>query len=106
MSLDDDIAQFLAQAESKPAVSKLEPYADLIRALRQRRWTYQQIAQVLRERFGLSVAVSTIHNFQKVRAKRQQRTTTDQYPMSQPALSSGAGKRSQSQRPRFHLDPL
>lgn len=101
MSLDDDINAFLVTAEQRPAASKLEPYAELIRTLRQRRWTFVEIAAALRDRFGLNVAPSTIHNFIKVRAKRKPvidaptHNRTPESPTAQPTTTK---------RPRFHLD--
>jgi transposase len=53
MNTDDKIWAFLARAKSRPAPSKLDPYHELIRGLRQRRWTYQQIAAVLRDEFAV-----------------------------------------------------
>jgi IS30 family transposase len=70
MSLDDQIAKFLADADARPARSKLEPYAGLIRELRQRRWTFRKIADALREQFAITASPSTIHDFAKVRARR------------------------------------
>jgi transposase len=68
MNLDDQIAKFLADADARPARSKLEPYAKLIRELRQRRWTYRKIAAALADRFGIRASPSTIHDFLRVRA--------------------------------------
>jgi IS30 family transposase len=70
MNLDDQIAKFLADADARPARSKLDPYADMIRELRQRRWTFRKIAAALRERFAVSASPSTIHDFTRVRARR------------------------------------
>jgi hypothetical protein len=98
MSLQDKIAAFLAQAETKSAPSKLEPYAELIRQLRQRRWTYQRIAIALRDDFCVSVAPSTIHAFVKVRAKKKSvpaLPTPD--TLSPPPISP-------ARKPRFNLD--
>ncbi|MBI2516005.1 MAG: helix-turn-helix domain-containing protein [Opitutae bacterium] len=97
MSLDQKIAAFLAQADTRPAPSKLEPYAELITQLRQRRWTYQRIATALREMFDLSVAPSTIHNFQKVRQRRA--SSLPERPPSMISAQVGSVK-----RPRFNLD--
>jgi hypothetical protein len=101
MSLEDEIASFLAEAEGQPPASKLEPYAELIRSLRQRRWTFAQIAHALRERFNLSVAPSTIHSFLKVRAGRRPPTQTPYPGLSSPG---GTPARIPPPRPRYHLD--
>ncbi|MFT3784081.1 MAG: hypothetical protein QM790_18905 [Nibricoccus sp.] len=94
MSLENKISEFLAQADTKPAASKLEPYAELIRTLRQRRWTYQQIAIAMKEQFGVTVAASTMHNFVKVRAKKKLVIGT----------SKSCPPAADFKRPRFNLD--
>lgn len=71
MNTEEKIADFLARAETRPPLSKLDPYHQLIRGLRQRRWTYQEIAVTLCKEFGVRVAASTIHAFMKVRANRR-----------------------------------
>jgi hypothetical protein len=71
--MDDALRQLIdAEPETTPR-SKLEPYYDVIRELRRKRRTYQQIAQFLAEHLQLSVAPSTIHAFVAVRAKRRSR---------------------------------
>ena len=66
MDLEKKIAQFLATVESKPARSRLEPYDALIRALRQKRWTYKAIADALESEFGLRVNPKTIWDYLNV----------------------------------------
>jgi len=99
MSLDDQIANFLAKADDRPAQSKLEPYADLIRGLRERRWTYRRIAVTLREQFGVATGSSTINDFVRVRARR---------PQKQPLPASRAPEPLEPtptpRKRRFHLD--
>jgi hypothetical protein len=51
--------------------SKLEPYYEVIRALRKKRYTYQEIAQFLASEAGITAAASTIHAFVAVRARRR-----------------------------------
>jgi hypothetical protein len=55
----------------KPPRSKLEPYRELIRELRLKRWSYREIAALFEEKLKLAVAPSTLHNFVKVRAKQR-----------------------------------
>lgn len=97
MSTDVKIADFLARAEERPAPSKLEPYHELIRTLRQRRWAYTEIAVALRDEFGISAAPSTIHAFVKVRAKR--RASPALPPADSPLIAPAP-----TRKPRFHLD--
>ncbi len=98
MSLDEQIADFLATADDRPPRSKLEPYADLIRGLRQRRWTYRKIAAALRERFGLATGKSSIHDFVRVRARRPALEPPPGNEQPAPPPSPTPRKR------RFHLD--
>jgi hypothetical protein len=99
MDLDQQITDFLARAGTNPAASKLVPYAELIRQLRQRRWPYQRIADALRNDFGVSVAPSTIHAFVKVRAKQKGGLV-----MSPPNFPIPSASPAKPIRPRFHLD--
>lgn len=94
MNTEDKIIAFLARAETRPAPSKLDAYHQLIRTLRQRRWTYKEIAMALRVEFGVSAAPSTIHAFVNVRSKRPPSSSTDG------ALESHLLLR----KPRFRLD--
>lgn len=102
MSLDQHITDFLAKAGAKPATSKLEPYAGLVRTLRQRRWTYLQIVQALRDEFGLIVAPSTVHAFVKARAGKRKGVLTMSTPESPEARADAPVP---AKRPRFNLDP-
>jgi len=98
MSIPEKIRTFLETAPEYPAKSKLEPYADLIRTLRRKRWTYQQIAEALKTEFNLSTASSTIHNFIKVRAKQKRRAVVDT-----PSTPSPVAPQS-TKRARFNID--
>lgn len=55
----------------KPFQSKLEPYYDLIRDLREKQWSYRKIAEALGTEHGLNVSANAIFSFVKVRAKRR-----------------------------------
>jgi transposase len=97
VNTEDKIMDFLARAETRPAASKLDTYHELIRTLRQRRWTYREIAAVLRDEFGVSAAPSTIHAFMKVRARKKAMASPPS-PVPEPTAQSS------QRRPRFHLD--
>ncbi len=99
MSLDDQIADFLAKADGRPPRSRLEPYAELIRELRQRRWSYREIAVALRERFSVPTGPSTINDFVRVRARQPQREPLPAaHALEPPEQSPTRRKR------RFHLE--
>lgn len=102
MSLDEKIGNFLARAASKEAASKLEPFAELIRTLRQRRWTYTEIADTLRTEFGVMVHRTTVHAFVKVRSGNKTGPLTMQAPL--PSNGPGATAATSPKRQRFNLD--
>ena len=105
MNLEQKITAFLATAETQPPQSKLEPYTELIRSLRQKRWPYHRIAKALQDDFGIKAAPSSIHNFVKVRAKKIDRcviappTTTSALSLNPTPPAVPVIK-----RPRFNLD--
>lgn len=96
MNTEEKINDFLARAETRPAASKLDAYHELIRTLRQRRWTYKEIASALRDEFGVKAAPSTIHAFVKVRA--QKKAVASLPPPDHEPTPPPLG------RPRFRLD--
>jgi hypothetical protein len=67
--MDDKIRAVLDRMPEKGR-SKLEPHADVIRDLRRKGHTYEEIAQFFAERLNIKVAPSTIHAFVRVRARR------------------------------------
>lgn len=102
MSLDEKIGTFLAIAATKEAASKLEPYAELIRTLRQRRWTYTEIAETLRTEFGLTVHRTTVHAFVKARSGNKWGPLTMPAPL--PSNGPGTTTATSPKRQRFNLD--
>ena len=65
------MSHLLPSSRGKPFRSKLEPFAEIIRELRRKRNSYQEIRRKLREEHGLSASCSTIFSFVKVRSKRR-----------------------------------
>ena len=61
--MDPRFEAVLKRLPQKRSRSCLEPYSDLIREMRKRGCCYREIAQVLREEFGLKVGMSTINDF-------------------------------------------
>lgn len=57
--MDNEIRKAVAEMPEKSR-SKLEPHADVIRELRRKGRTYEDIANFFAERFDLKVAPSTI----------------------------------------------
>lgn len=71
----------------KPARSKLEPYAELIRELRKRGRSYREIASILEERCGLTVGIHTVYNFVQVRRKAKGKTSIGEREKAAPSSS-------------------
>src|SRR5260370_703179 len=69
--MSGNFQDLLRNVPEKPPRSKLEPYRELIRELRLKRWSYREIAALFEEKLTLEVAPSTLHNFVKVRAKQR-----------------------------------
>lgn len=62
----DDLKAIFDSLPPKPPRSRLEPYGELIREMREHGWTYREIAKVLAEKCDLRVAASTVHHFVRV----------------------------------------
>lgn len=71
--MDESFQAILDGLPPKPGRSKLEPYLEFIRELRRRGRSYQEIAQILRDRCGVTTAVHTVYNFVRVREKPAKR---------------------------------
>lgn len=93
--MDEKLRHLIKEMPERPPRSKLEAHADVIRELRRKRRTYQEIAAFFREHLQVSVAPSTIHDFVKTRARRaRQALTTPELPISlPPAISDGGDQR-------------
>ena len=61
--MNEELQSILDQMPARPPRSKLEPYRDLIRNLRQKRKTYREIAAFLHQHCNVGVHYSTIYDF-------------------------------------------
>ncbi len=75
--MNDKIRAVLEGTPDKPPRSKLEPHQDVIRELRRKGRTYEDIAQFFAVHLDLKVAPSTIYAFVQVRARRRKRLRTE-----------------------------
>jgi hypothetical protein len=78
--MDEKLRALLDQMPQKPPRSKLEPHIEVIRELRRRGQTYQEIAQFFAEHLNLTVSASTIHYFVRLRARRRQKPQPIELP--------------------------
>jgi hypothetical protein len=78
--MDERLRALIDQIPEKPPRSKLEPHLDVIRELRRKGRTYQEIAEFFGEHLNVTVAASTIHAFVQVRARRRQRKPPIELP--------------------------
>lgn len=78
--MDDETRAALDEIAQKAPRSKLEPYQDVIRQLRRKGHTYEEVAQFFAEKLNLKVAPSTIYAFVRVRARRHHRLRVELPP--------------------------
>jgi IS30 family transposase len=64
----DKLQDILNALPEKPPRSRLETYRELIDQLRQRGWTYRDIAGILADKCHLTVSISTLHDFVRLRS--------------------------------------
>lgn len=101
--MDPRFEAVLKHLPQKRHRSCLEPYSDLIREMRKRGCCYREIAQVLREEFGLKVGMSTINDFVLSRQKsthgnRESFSGTDRTPKDR--MDRGRQQKATQELPR------
>ena len=74
--MDKQLKDILKSLPPRRPRSRLEPYADLIAAMRRRDWPFRDIARVLAERCNINVSPSNVHHFVKVRTVKSNRRKT------------------------------
>jgi hypothetical protein len=67
--MDEHIRKLLDNIPERRPRSRLEPHIDVIRELRRKRRSYQEIAAFFKEHLKIPVAPSTIYEFVKSRAR-------------------------------------
>jgi len=91
--MDERLRALIDQIPEKPPRSKLEPHLDVIRELRRKGRTYQEIAQFFGEHLKVTVAASTIHAFVHVRARRrQQKPPVELPPTAEPRMENATAE--------------
>lgn len=73
-SMGGQFQDILDSLPEKPPRSRLEPYRELIDELRRRGRTFREIADLLGEKCHVETAASTIHDFVRIRSRREQRS--------------------------------
>jgi len=99
--MDAYLRELVAAVPAAPLRSKLEPYYDVIRELRRKRCTYQQVATFFTERLGIRVSPSTVHAFVAVRAKRGRKS-----PYELPMIEAPDRAESPPAQPSEVPDPI
>jgi len=67
--MDETIRKLLDNIPERQPRSKLEPHIDVIRELRRKRRSYQEISGFFKEHLKIPVAPSTLYEFVKARAR-------------------------------------
>jgi hypothetical protein len=95
--MDERLRALIDQIPEKPPRSKLEPHLEVIRELRRKARTYQEIAQFFAEHLNVTVAASTIHAFVQVRARRRQRKPPIELPSAtEPRMVTAAAENAEA----------
>jgi len=98
--VDEKLRALLDQMPEKPPRSKLEPHLEVIRQLRRKGRTYQEISQFFSEHLNLNVAASTIFYFVQVRARRgQKRPQVELPPVTAPGIETKLESEGTAPRP-------
>jgi IS30 family transposase len=66
--MEDKFQDILNNLPEQPPRSRLEMYRELIDELRRRGWPYRDIVGILADKCHVSVSVSTLHDFVRVRS--------------------------------------
>src|ERR1700761_1998876 len=84
----DDIQELLDTLPDDQPRSRLEQHRELILRLRRQGRTYRRIRQILSEKRGITVALSTLHEFVELRARRTAArvTTGEMTPIPVPMM--------------------
>ena len=69
--MENKFRDILNSVTTKPGRSRLEPYGELIDALRRRGLTYRDIAGVLAEKCDFQISKSAINDFVRARSRRK-----------------------------------
>ena len=86
--------------------SRLEPFVDFIRAQRQQRKTWQEIAEALRTEKGCAITFQGLHQFSRRYVKRQARPHwEDESVLSQPAHPTVAATKREPDQPILAATP-
>jgi len=91
--MDEKFKELLKTVMPQTGRSRLEPYGELIDELRLLGLPYREIASLLTEKYELHVTKSTIHDFVRVRLRRQKkvakRATKEAAQATAPAPARG-----------------
>ena len=75
--MDETIRKLLDSIPERQPRSKLEPHIDVIRELRRKRRSYQEISVFFKEHLKIPVAPSTLYEFVKSRARPVKKTMVE-----------------------------
>lgn len=87
--------------------SRVEPFVDFIRAQRQQRKTWQEIAERLCTEKGCAITFQGLHQFYRRYLKRQALAHWEHQPvLSQPACPNGSASRPEQSKPMLAATPM
>ena len=66
--MDSAVEDIIRVLPARTRASRLAPYGQLIDELRDREWSFRDIAKVLKDQFGVKVSYRNVHHFVRSRA--------------------------------------
>ena len=78
--MEGEFQDILDSLPEKPPRSRLEPYRELIDELRRRGRTFREIASILAEKCRVETGASTIHDFVRIRSRKEQQSPRQSSP--------------------------
>jgi hypothetical protein len=78
--MDETLRAMLETLPPRRRLSKLDPYAALIRELRRRGRSYRDIVAILREHCGVQVGLHAVYHFVQGRAQKKRRPPREHQP--------------------------
>ena len=104
--MDDRLKDILDALPAKLPRSRLEPYREFIEELRRRGRTYRDIAGILAEKCQVQVSASGVHDFVRIRSRREQRSSRRDPKGTTKSMTAPAIQRTATVAPAAPVDDV
>lgn len=87
------LEQIMTEFPDHAPRSKLEPYLDLIRELRRKRYPYREIAQILEDKFKIKVSYNNVYTYWKRHQAEARKQAQQEAKEKKEALDQEEGRK-------------